>query len=148
MSTVSRVTPPPPSCTWGHKSTGLSDPTSQTLDLGSHVPQFKGNLTPRPKYCSCKSTVSSMIPVLVPLTLDHTCRVSRESPLPKCCTFESPSTVPRVTPPPRPCTCGCIIDLHGYPTSQDPVMGSHVLSLQGDPSQTLHLVSHVHSLPG
>ena len=42
---VSRVIPSSRPCTWFHKSTFPSDPTSQTLHLGSHIHSLQGDHT-------------------------------------------------------------------------------------------------------
>ena len=123
-SSVSRVIPSRP-CTWDHMST---------------IPRV--TTTPRPNYCSCKSTVSLMIPSQIVRLGAHVHSLQGEPP-PQMLHFESHVHSPQGDPTFQTLHCGHIHSLPGYRVSKTQYW-VHMSSVSRViPSQTMYLVSHV-----
>ena len=103
-------------------------------------------VTPTPRL-NCKSTVSLMIPSQI-THLGSLVHSLQGEPPPQMLHSESHVHSPQGDPTSQTLHLWSHTKSPGLPRIQDPVLGSHVLSLQGGPSQTLQLVSHIHSLQG
>ena len=85
--------------------------------------------------------------LLITFTLGHTSTVSRLTPPHRPCTWGGTSTSSKVSPFQTLDLGSHVHSLQGDPTSLNLYLGSNVHSFQGDPSsETLHLGSHIYSL--
>ena len=170
MFTVSRVTAPdtvpgltdPPfqgDYTTPYHAPGVmhpqsqGNPTSQTAQLGSHVHSFQVNPPPQSLYLGSHVYSLQSDPSLQTLSLgSHVHGLQGDTP-PRTCTWGHMATVSRVNPYQTLCPRSHV-ESPGLPASQTLHLGSHVRSLQCDPtpapvvtcpdsrvtpSQTLHL---------
>ena len=123
------------------------DPFSHTLYLVSHVHSLQGDPAPKTQYLG--SHIHSVHGDLLP---DPALRVrlpqSLQRPPSRPCTWDHMSTVHRVTPSLRPCTCCHVHRPQGDRTPQTLYLKSDVHHLQVKNIPDTETGSHMHSLHG